>query len=196
MAKLVNVVIEPGNLHSSIIVDQSRQHFAKCVSRVGDGAAEPARVQISIGTGQVDLKVSDPLEPISNRRLTGSILRAIADHRDIGREFFFDWNVFVVFASQESRQSCAARFLFAFDQEFDLDRQVAFGLQVRFDSKHVSDHLAFVIRCPASVDFAIAHAGLKRRRLPQLVGIRRLDIVVPVNQNRGGTLDFGRFGIN
>ena len=153
-------------------------------------------MQIPIGTRQINLKVSDPFEPISNRRLTRSVLGAVADHGNIGSKLLLNGHFLVVLAGQKSRQSRAARFLFALDQKLDLNWQVTLCLQIRFDPKHMSDHLAFVVGRSACIDFSIPHTWLKRRCVPQLNRIRRLDIVVTVNQNRGRALNFWRFSVD
>ena len=57
-------------------------------------------------------------------------------------------------------------------------------LQVRLDGLEVHEDLALVVGRAARVDLAVADGGLKRRRLPELDGIDRLDVVVAVEEDR------------
>ena len=77
-----------------------------------------------------------------------------------------------------------ADFLFAFDDQLDVDRQLAGLLEVRLDRLEVHEHLALVVGGAARVDLAVADRRLERRRFPQIERIDRLHVVVAVEQDR------------
>jgi hypothetical protein len=56
-------------------------------------------------------------------------------------------------------------------------------LEVCFERFHVEEELPFVVHRSASEDLSVAHGWLERRRCPQLERLRRLDIVVAVDEN-------------
>ncbi len=77
----------------------------------------------------------------------------------------------------------AADFLFAFDQELEVDRQRAVHRAQRLDGFDVHVHLAFVVSRSARVEIAVALDGLERRRSPEIERIGRLNIEVAVAQD-------------
>ena len=87
-------------------------------------------------------------------------------------------------ALTKSSRLRGADFLFAFEDDLDVDRQPAVLLQVRLDRLEVHEHLALVVGRAARVDLAVADRRLERRRLPQVERIDRLHVVVAVEQDR------------
>ena len=80
-----------------------------------------------------------------------------------------------------------ADFLLALEDDLHVDRQLAGLLQVRLDGLEVHEDLALVVGRAARVDLAVADGRFKRRRLPQLDRIDRLDVVVAVEEDRRRT---------
>jgi hypothetical protein len=78
----------------------------------------------------------------------------------------------------------AADFLFAFDEELDIERQLPLLFQVRLDGLDVHEHLALVVGRSARVDLAVANGRLERRRRPLVERIHRLHVIVAVEQDR------------
>src|SRR5271163_390702 len=66
----------------------------------------------------------------------------------------------------------------------------------RFEGFQVDVNLAFVVGCAAAVEIAVASLGKKRRRGPQIQGIGRLNVVMPVEKYRGLAGSFEGFGVN
>ena len=85
----------------------------------------------------------------------------IGYQRDIGFQFR---GIF----GHEFRDGFAADFFFAFNQEFQVDRQRSGGREQRFDGFDVHVHLALVVGRAARVEVAVAHGRLKGRRDPFL----------------------------
>ena len=64
----------------------------------------------------------------------------------------------------------AADFLFAFDEEPDVQRQAAGLLQEGLDRLDVHEHLALVVGRAARVDLAVTDRRLERRAGPESTG--------------------------
>ena len=82
----------------------------------------------------------------------------------------------------ERLEVLAADFLFAFDEELHLQRQLAARLDPGFDALDVREHLAFVVGRAAGVDVAVADGRLERRADPFVERLGRLHVVVAVDQ--------------
>src|ERR1700730_15383166 len=77
----------------------------------------------------------------------------------------------------------ATCFFFTFDYEDDVYWEIAFGLQTLLHAHYMSEDLTFVIGRAPSNKAAITNHRFKRRSLPKFQGIRRLNIIMPVNEN-------------
>ena len=75
-------------------------------------------MQILLGTGQSQFVVGDAPQAISNRRLAGRELRRVADDDAIASQARF-------VVGDEFGQMDATDFLLAFNQEFELQRQLS-----------------------------------------------------------------------
>ncbi len=143
----------------------------------GDGAAERSRMEIALRPAQVELEVDQAAKPVADRR------NAAVEHRRVGDDDHVGGEILLVGAN-EVVEVDAADFLFALDEEPDIDGQAARLLDVRLDRLDVHEHLALVVRRPARVDFAVANRGFKGGRGPEFEGVDRLNVVVPVIQDR------------
>src|SRR5207248_4324368 len=85
--------------------------------------------------------------------------------------------------TEERAEIPAADFFFSFDHEMQIRRQLAMFLDRFLNSENVRKNLAFVVRRAACKDVVILQDGLERRRIPKLQWIRRLHIVMSVDQN-------------
>ena len=72
-------------------------------------------------------------------------------------------------------------FLFAFDEEFDVDPKTAGGQQCA-DRAHERNHLRFHIRCAARKQIVAALRGCERCGIPLGQRVGRLDVIVTVEQ--------------
>jgi hypothetical protein len=57
---------------------------------------------------------------------------------------------------------------------------------MRFDCLEMGEHLTLVVSRPSRIDPAIADRGFERRRFPEIDGIDRLHVVVPIAEYRRG----------
>ena len=100
-----------------------RQHLREHERRVGDGAAERARVQVALGAAQVDLEVRQAAQAVADGRDAAIEHRRVGDDDHVGGEL-------VLVGADELVEVHAADFLFALDEELDVEREAAGLLQV------------------------------------------------------------------
>jgi hypothetical protein len=103
--------------------------------------------------------------------------RGVADHDVIGFEP-------VAVRSDKLFEVDAGDLLFAFGDHFDVQRQLAGGTEQRVYRLPVQCDLPFIVGRSTSQQLTVLPDGFEWRRLPQLQGIDRLDIIVAVEKNR------------
>src|SRR5688500_2627258 len=81
----------------------------------------------------------------------------------------------------------AADLLFAFGDHDDVDRELPPRGEVRLESFHVEEELAFIIDRAARIDLSAAHCRLEWWRCPMIQRLGRLNIVVMVDENGRGS---------
>src|SRR5438270_11735273 len=79
----------------------------------------------------------------------------------------------------------AANFLFAFGDDHDVEWEFLAHRQMRFERLDVEKELAFVVDGAARENLSFAHRRLERRCRPKVERLRRLNLVVAVDQPRG-----------
>ncbi len=90
-----------------------------------------------------------------------------------------------------------ANLLLALDQELDADRQASLRLQPGLDGLDVGEKLTLVITRAAGIQEAVADRRFEGFGRPALILIRRLNIVVPVDQDsRPGGIGMFPFGVD
>ena len=153
-----------------------RQDLAEHERRIGHRAAERSRMEVALRAAQIDLEVRQPAQAVADRRDAAVEHRRVRDHHDVGREL-------LLVRAHELVEVRAAHFLFALDEELDVDRQAPVLLDVRLDGLDVHEHLALVVGGAARVDLAVAHRRLERRGGPQVQRVHRLHVVVAVEED-------------
>ena len=124
-----------------------------------------------------DLPVHEAAQRHRERRNVFGEHRRVGDDDDVAREP-------LAFAREKRLEVRRADLFFAFDDDLDVDRQLAVDAQVRFDRGEVHQALALVVDRAAPVDLAVAHRRFERRRRPELERIGRLHVVMAVDQDR------------
>ena len=84
----------------------------------------------------------------------------------------------------QAAQVPAAAFLLAFGEELHAAREFATNLPERTNRGETGDDVALIVRRPPSVQPVAAHLRFKGVRLPQFQGVRRLDVIVGVEEQR------------
>ena len=136
-------------------------------------------MEVPVGTGDLDLHVAQAFEAVDQRRLPGREERRVGDHHAVGREApaAVLADVFV--------DRLTPGLLLPFDQELDVDRQAPPLGQHRRHRLEVGVGLPLVVRGAARHQLVPLHRGLERRMAPELDGIDRLHVVMPVEEDRG-----------
>ena len=80
------------------------------------------------------------------------------------------------------RQMRIADFFFAFDEEFEAERQLAVDGLIDFDRVDAGHEIALVVGHAAGEQLAIPHGGLEGRAVPQLHRVGRLHVVMTVQE--------------
>src|SRR5262249_50885051 len=89
----------------------------------------------------------------------------------------------------------AADFFFAFDQHLNVDGKLAVEILKRLERFQMNMDLAFVVGGAASKEIAVADHGFKRGGCPQVEGLGRLYVVVPVKKDGGLAWSLEGFGV-
>ena len=125
---------------------------------IGRRAAVDARVQIVIRALHVDLAVHNAAQPHADGGQFGREHFRIADHGGIGLEPRR-------LRGHVALDVLAAGFLFAFDQELHVHRQLAVRLQQAFDGFDQDVGLAFVVGGAARENVVAAHIAARRAEI-------------------------------
>ena len=91
---------------------------------------------------------------------------------------------------EKTGKAFAADFFLAFDHERQIAGQGSAGFQIGFDRFEVREILAFVVRAAARENVAAGDARLEWRRLPEFQRLRRLHVVMAINQVVRSCLEF------
>jgi hypothetical protein len=151
------------------------------VQRVGDAAAEGARVQVDGRPAQGDLGVGQPAHGDHGTGDVGGGHPGVADHDDVAAQP-------VGALAQQRGEVRRPGLLLALDQHLHGHRRgvPAGGGQVRAHAEQVHRDVALVVDGAAGVQLRAVgalHAGrLERRVLPQLQRVDRLHVVVAVDE--------------
>ncbi len=73
----------------------------------------------------------------------------------------------------------------AFEDAFHIHWQRPLRLQVRLQCFHMSEELSFVVAGPSAIKIVVLYGWLERRSTPLLQPLRRLDIIMSVDQKCG-----------
>ena len=90
----------------------------------------------------------------------------------------------------------AADFLFALDQELQVQRQTALDGDPGLDALQMREQLAFVVGGAAGVEVAVAAGRLERGGGPLFQRLGRLHVVMAVDQGRRGAGHGRRLGVD
>ena len=103
---------------------------------------------------------------------------AVGDQRQVGPQ-----QLGAGVRGEERGEVVGAQLLLALDQHPDVARERPVDREQRLDRRERREDLALVVGDAARVEAAVAHLGLERRRGPELVRRRGLDVVVAVDED-------------
>ena len=146
-------------------------------------------MQVAVGSQNMDLEVSQSLQAVRYGRHARGKLAGVGDDRKVASQA-------VAVLGDVGLEIDAADLFLTLDQELDVHRQRPGRLEPGLCRLQVSEHLALVVRGPASIKVAVADCRLERRREPGLQRFGRLDVIMAVDEQGGFTRGPEPFRIN
>jgi hypothetical protein len=146
-------------------------------------------VKIANRAGQFDLIVVQPAKSV------GDGGDAFAKHGSIGNDEGVGLELFPIFLDVVPEAN-AADFLFAFDEDFDVDGEISVEIVDGLKGFEVDVNLAFVVGSAASVDVAVADGWFESGSGPEMKRLGGLDVIMTVEKNGGFAGGLEGFGIN
>ena len=175
-ARLADTVHQPvdGDLVALVLQRGEGPHQAPC--GVGHDPSDGG-VRVQLGAAHHEVDVADPLEPEVHRRPPGRVLvpglpDAAVRAKAIGVR------------ADEILQVRGPDLLLALEEDAHPQRERTDGRLVRLDGLEPGHEVALVVRRPAAEQEAVARDRLERRGRPLAERLRRLDVVVVVDEER------------
>ena len=144
---------------------------------IGHAAAVSARVEVLARAGDRELEADQPTARHSQGGFVDSPHGAIGRENEIGRK-----NRGVL--PDELLEMAAPRLFLALDQELDVHRQPAGCREKALNDVDGNEERALVVRHTSPVKPSVAHLRLESIAQPPFERVRRLHVVVPVDQDR------------
>ena len=176
VGKGTHLVVEAGDRDSARRIVEGRDDPGERRRGIHHSAAVHPRVQIGVGTGDVELEVGQPAERREDARDPGREHRRVGDHHRVAGEA-------LLVLLDEGREMFGAHLFLALDDNDDVHRERAARGEMRLECGDVEPELAFVVNTAARIDVAVADGGLECWRGPEFEGFRRLHVVVPVHDH-------------
>ena len=180
--KLDDIVIEAGNGDAAVGIVEAGDHRAEGVARVGDRAAVMAGMQVLVGAGDGDFQVGEATHAaVDGRDLLGDH-RGVGDEDDIGLQE-------VLMLLRPGGEGGASDFFLTLEDELHVMPQQALLEQV-LEGLQVHEQLTFIVVRATGVDglFAggriLGEDGLEGAGAPLVERLRRLDVVVSIDEHR------------
>ncbi len=174
-------VVEARHADSSVVVVQIGQDVRQGPDRVHRRAAVVAGVQIPAGPRDDHFRRRQPAQHQCDAGCILVPLRGITNEREISRHL-------LAVLGEEARQARRTALLLAFEQDGHGDRQLAGDLLPGPGGLEEGHELAFVVLGPpCENDLAVAALGgdarIERRRFPEIERVRRLHVVMAVEED-------------
>src|SRR5207249_7979325 len=134
---------------------------------------------VALRTAHAQLEVRDALQAEAYRRASRRVLVAGLPDTAIGAQAR---RVLL----HEVREMLGADLLLALEQDADTQRELAHRRAIRLDRLKPRHEVAFVVGDAAAEEHPVALDRLERRGLPLVLGIRGLDVVMVVDEERAG----------
>ena len=177
IGQIADAVVEAGDGESAFRIGQRGQHANEHVGGVLDATAVLPGVDVVRRPLDADLPVRDAAEPVADRRDSLVVERVAVGHdAHVGVQ-----QVGVIVDERLDRRG--ADLLVTLEEEAQVHRQPAGGLDPGLGRLEVHEQLALVVADAAGEDAPVLVARLERRADPLVVGVGRLHVVVAVHQH-------------
>ena len=178
-ARGLYLVVEARNQDPAPSVLQLRDDMRERNERIGRRAAIHPGMKIDPGAARLDLGIDHAAQTDTKCRQLRREHLGVGYQREVGLEP-------VCMGAQELRKCLAAYLLLAFEDDPDVQGQLATrGRQQRLKRFQMHVHLALVVDRAAGIEVAAALGRLKGGREPLVERVRRLNIIVPVAKAGG-----------
>src|SRR6516162_6148561 len=175
-----NFVIEPFHGNSAVVVVELGQHSAQLHRRIGNGSPEYSRMQIPRGAAQPNFKTKDSAQTVGEGWNAGRHHAGIRNGDNVRLQ---SGPVF----SEKTLQVWASYLFLSLNENDQIQRQIVVFREDRFDPKNMRKDLSFVVGRSPGKNLSLFNNRLERWRMPEIQGIRRLHVVVSVNEKRLST---------
>ena len=175
--EVTHAVVEPCNSDAAVRVVQRRDQARHGVQRVGDAPAVAARVQILGRGGERQLEPGKPTARYRERRFVD------APHRAVRRQHYVGGEQFLV-VDNEVFEVATADLLLALEHELHVHRQHARRRKERLGDLDRDQHRSLVVGDASGVQTTVAHRRCEGGTVPLLQWVRRLHVVVTVDEHR------------
>src|SRR5260370_37874158 len=145
-------------------------------------------MQIALRSGQFDLIVVQAPQTVGNGGNALAKHGSIGDHESAGLELF-------LVMLNKIPEADTANFLFAFDQNFHVNRKLAVYFPERFERFQMDVDLAFIVGGTASKKVTVADGRLEGRRRPKIERLGGLPVLGAIKEGRGLSRSVHRFGL-
>lgn len=151
--QLPHVVVEAGDRHAAVLIDESRHQPRQHVGRVGHRTAEQPRMQVLVRSRHLDLHVGQSAQSAGDRR------RLHRDHRRVRHQYNIGLEQLLVLLA-EAIEARRTDLLLAFEHEFHVAGQRIGGAH-RLERLGVHPQLSLVVVGAAAPDAAVADDRLE-----------------------------------
>ncbi len=148
------------------------------VQRIDDDTAVGAGVEVAVGPVHLHLHVGDAAQAVDDGGLPRPLHRRVRHHDAVAGE------AAAGVLGDVAIDGGAARLLLPLDEELDVDRQRAAGLEDGLDRLQVRVGLPFVVGGAAGDQVVALAGGLEGRVAPLLDRVHRLHVVMAVEEDR------------
>ena len=179
VGQLADLVVEAGDGDPPVGIGQAGQHADQHVGRVLAAVAVAAGVDVLGRAGDLQLPVGDAAQAVGDGRRALVVVHVrVADDGQVGLQQ-------VGPAGDELLHRQAAHLLVALEEEAQVERQPIGSCQPGLRRLEVHEELALVVARAAGVDPVVLVARLERRSDPLVQRVRRLDVVVAIDEHGG-----------
>jgi hypothetical protein len=173
-----HVVVEARHIDAAVRGVQRGAELGHRLDGIAQHAAVQAGVEVAAGAGDLDIKKHKTAETAGEHDLILGGNAGVGQVDEICLQP-------VAVGLKEFGKARAADLLLALDQETDAQRQVRAAFEQPSHGRDVGHERPLVVRRAAAKDTLTADLGLEGRRLPEIERIRRLHVVVTIDDHMG-----------
>ncbi len=172
-----HVVVETGHIHAAVGVVQTRTQLHQRLQGIVDRAPVDARMQVALGSAQFDFQFHQSAQGGGDHDLLRVRAAGVRYQHEVGPT-----EPLAIYV-EKLLHARAADLLLPLDHIGQVQRQLRMRLQHPGQRRHVHDRRPLVVGRTAPVEASLAHLRLEGRTRPQVEGVGRLHVVMPVDHH-------------